>query len=213
MGWALGDGQEHGDDPAWDTAEADALYTLLETQVVPEFYARDAQGIPTRWVERMRRSMATLTPQFSANRTVRQYTEDYYLPAATRYAQRATNQGAAGAAIVQQRQQIASEWEKLEFGEVQPEAVANGYLFHVALRLGTLTPDQVLVELYAQGPNGTAAQRIPLQPDAAPAADGHLHYQALVSTQRPASDFTARILPAYEGIAVPLEDQHIRWQR
>ena len=213
VGWALGDGQEHGDDPAWDAAEADALYTLLETQVVPEFYARDAQGIPTRWVERMRQSMATLTPQFSANRTVRQYTEDYYLPAATRYAQRATNQGAAGAAIVQQRQQITSEWDKLAFGEVQTEAVANGYLFHVALRLGTLTPDQVLVELYAQGPNGTAAQRIPLQPDAPPAADGYLHYQALVSTARPASDFTARVRPAYEGIAVPLEDQHIRWQR
>jgi starch phosphorylase len=213
VGWALGDGQEHGDDPAWDAAEADALYTLLETQVVPEFYARDAQDIPARWVERMRRSMATLTPQFSANRTVRQYTEGYYLPAAARYAQRATNQGAAGTAIVQQRQQLASEWDKLEFGAVHPEAVANGYLFHVALRLGALTPDQVLVELYATGLNGVDAQRIPLQPDAAPAADGYRHYQALVSTPRPASDFTARVVPAYEGIAVPLEDQHIRWQR
>ena len=113
---------------------------------------------------------------------------------------------------MQQRQQIASEWDKLAFGEVQTKAVANGYLCNVALPLDTLTPDQVLVEFYAQGPNGTATQRIPLQPDAHPAADGYLHYQALVSTARPASDFTARILPAYEGIAVPLEDQHICWQ-
>ncbi|WP_242434758.1 alpha-glucan family phosphorylase [Hymenobacter amundsenii] len=140
VGWALGDGREHGNDPAQDAAEAEALYSLLETQVVPEFYARDAQGIPARWVERMRRSMATLTPQFSANRTVRQYTEDYYLPAAARYAQRAANQGAAGAAIVQQRQLIASEWNKLEFGEMQTETVANGYRFRVALRLGALPP-------------------------------------------------------------------------
>ena len=47
VGWALGDGQEHGDDPAWDTAEAEALYARLEHEVVPEFYSRDAHGIPT----------------------------------------------------------------------------------------------------------------------------------------------------------------------
>ena len=58
VGWALGDGQEHGDDPAWDAAEADALYDLLEREVIPEFYTRDEQGIPTAWVARMRESMA-----------------------------------------------------------------------------------------------------------------------------------------------------------
>ena len=213
VGWALGDGQEHGDDPAWDAAEADALYTLLETQVVPEFYARDAQGIPTRWVERMRQSMATLTPQFSANRTVREYTEGYYLPAATRYQQRAANQGAAGAAIVELRQKIGSEWDKLGFGEVQTEVVANGYLFQVPVQLGTLSPDNVVVELYANGLNGEAALRIPLVPDAVVSADGHYHYQALVATTRPTNDFAARLLPQYEGVAVPLEEDRILWQR
>ncbi len=60
VGWALGDGQEHGDDPAWDAAEAEALYGLLEREVIPEFYARDHNGIPTAWVKRMRESMAQL---------------------------------------------------------------------------------------------------------------------------------------------------------
>ena len=50
VGWALGDGQEHGDDPAWDGAEAQALYDLLERKVIPEFYTRDKKGIPTDWV-------------------------------------------------------------------------------------------------------------------------------------------------------------------
>jgi hypothetical protein len=66
VGWALGDGQEHGDDPAWDAVEADALYDLLEREVIPEFYDRDPRGIPTAWVNRMRESMAGLTPRFSA---------------------------------------------------------------------------------------------------------------------------------------------------
>src|SRR5271157_1530972 len=52
VGWALGDGQEHGDDPAWDAAEADTLYDLLEREVIPEFSARDQSGIPTAWVAR-----------------------------------------------------------------------------------------------------------------------------------------------------------------
>ena len=81
VGWAIGDGQEHGDDPAWDAAEAEALYALLEQEVIPAFYTRNATGIPTAWVARMRESMARLTPHFSANRAVREYTEQYYLPA------------------------------------------------------------------------------------------------------------------------------------
>ena len=54
VGWALGDGEEHGDDPAWDTIEAEALYDLLERKVIPEFYAHNEQGIPSAWVARMR---------------------------------------------------------------------------------------------------------------------------------------------------------------
>jgi glucan phosphorylase len=64
-----------------DAAEAEALYNLLEQQVVPEFYSRDEHGIPTAWVACMRESMARLTPRFCANRTVRQYTESHYLQA------------------------------------------------------------------------------------------------------------------------------------
>jgi glycogen phosphorylase len=67
VGWAIGDGREHGDDPSWD-AEAESLYAILETEVVPEFYSRDEHGIPRNWVARMRESMARLTPVFSTNR-------------------------------------------------------------------------------------------------------------------------------------------------
>ena len=109
VGWALGDGREHGDDPAWDAVEADALYELLEREVIPEFYARDEQGIPTAWVARMRESMARLTPRFSANRTVREYTEQHYLPAATAYHLRMANKGAIGRQIVAWRTQSGTE--------------------------------------------------------------------------------------------------------
>ena len=81
------------DDPAWDAIEAEALYDLLEREVIPEFYTRDEQGIPTAWVKRMRESMAQLTPHFSASRSVREYTEQHYLPAAAAYRARAADKG------------------------------------------------------------------------------------------------------------------------
>ena len=96
VGWALGDGKEHGDDPAIDAIEAEQLYNILEQQVVPEFYNRNEKGIPTRWISRMRESMSQLTPRFSADRTVREYTEKHYLPAATAFLDRSANKGDKG---------------------------------------------------------------------------------------------------------------------
>ena len=72
VGWALGDGAEHADDPARDALEASQLYDILENQVIPEFYSRDENDIPRRWVARVRESMAQLTPLYSANRSVRE---------------------------------------------------------------------------------------------------------------------------------------------
>lgn len=94
-GWALGDGEQHDDDHAWDASEARSLDELLEREVIPDYYARDDQGIPVAWVARMRRSMAELTPRFSSSRAVRGYTERPYLPAAAAYRERGTTVGAA----------------------------------------------------------------------------------------------------------------------
>ena len=125
VGWALGDGKEHGDDPAWDAAEAEALYDLLEREVVPEFYTRDANGIPAAWVARMRESMARLTPRFSANRTVREYTEQHYLPAAAAYRGRRRRQGRHRPEIVNWRHELEQKWPDVAFRRSNVETTAS----------------------------------------------------------------------------------------
>jgi len=110
VGWALGDGQEHGDDPAWDAVEADALYNVLEREVIPEFFSRNGNGIPTAWVKRMRASMALLTPRFSADRTVREYTEQHYLPAANAFQQRSASNGTFGRQVIDWRHGVDQKW-------------------------------------------------------------------------------------------------------
>jgi len=214
VGWALGDGQEHGDDPAWDAVEAEALYGLLEREVIPEFYTRNKQGIPTAWVARMRESMARLTPHFSASRTVRQYTEQHYLPSALVYRERAADKGAAGRRMVNWRQTLAQKWDTIRLGDVKVETKGKQHVFAIQIYLNDLNPKAVRVELYANGLNGGAAVRQTMKQgrQLAGAIIGYV-YNATVSATRPATDYTARVLPHYDGVAIPLEANHILWQR
>jgi starch phosphorylase len=214
VGWALGNGRDVGDNPSWDGVEADALYDLLEREVIPEFYARDANGIPTAWVKRMRESMARLTPQFSAARTVREYTEQHYLPAATAYRARTANQGALGRQIVEWAHRLEQKWAAVRFGDVKVETESEQQNIEAQIILAELEPNAVRVEIYADGINGGAPVRQQMQHvhPMESSSGGHV-YGATVSTARPASDYTARIVPNLDGVAIPLEDAHILWQR
>jgi len=214
VGWALGDGQEHGEDSAWDAAEADALYDLLEQEVIPEFYTRDDNGIPVAWVARMRESMAQLTPRFSANRTVREYTEQHYLPAASAFLERSANKGAEAMQIVNWRKSLEKLWPTLRFGEMKIQTEDNQHLYEVQVYLNDLNQDAVRVELYADGINGDVPVRQEMKPvrQLTGSLGGHI-YGAAVSADRPATDYTARLIPLCSGVAVPLESPQILWQR
>jgi glycogen phosphorylase len=214
VGWALGDGQEHGSDAAWDAAEADALYDLLEREVIPEFYTRDASGIPTAWVKRMRESMTRLTPRFSATRTVREYTEQHYLPAATAYHLRIANKGALGRQMVDWQHSLEQKWATLHFGEMKVETHGERHVFEVQVFLNGLDPEAVRVELYAAGVMGRAPVRQEMRRvrPLAGASGGYV-YSAAVSVARSTGDYTARLIPHCDGVSIPLEDARILWQR
>jgi starch phosphorylase len=210
----LGDGQEHGEDPAWDAAEAEALYDLLEREVIPEFYARDGESIPTAWVARMRNSMASLTPRFSAERAVREYTEQHYLPAAAAYRERASNQGAVARQIVDWRHAVDAKWDSLRFGDWRVETSAGQHAFEVELLLNDLDPKALRVEIHAEGIGGGEPVRVEMQcAQAMPGASGRSVYRAAAPATRPAGDYTARAIPHCAGVAVPLESARILWQR
>jgi starch phosphorylase len=214
VGWALGDGREHGDDPAWDAAEAEALYRLLEREVIPAFYTRDQRGIPTAWLARLRESMARLTPHYSANRAVRQYTEQYYLPMAAAYRQRAADGGALGAQLLSWQRALAQHWSKLRFGELQVETVGDQHRFRVQVYLDDLPPEAVQVELYAEPLADEPPVRQPMRREQplVGALHGYL-YSAGVPASRPAHHYTPRIVPCHAAAAVPLEASPILWQR
>jgi starch phosphorylase len=213
VGWAIGDGQEHGDDPAWDHADALALYDVLEREVIPGFYARDAAGIPSAWVARMRESMARLTPMFSSLRAVREYTEQCYLPACTLYRQRLADQGAKARQMLDWRRALEQHWGSLRFGELKVAPSAQGHVFEIELALAGLAPDCVAVELYADAAGEDSAFRQPMIRAPAATNSGAYVYGCTVTGNRPATDYTPRVIPHFDGVAVPLEAGRILWQR
>ena len=214
VGWALGDGREHDNDPAWDAIEAEALYDLLEREVIPEFYSRDEQGIPRAWVALMRESMARLTPRFSTNRAVREYTEQHYLPAASAYRERAADKGAVGAHVVDWQHALEQKWAALRFGEVKVDTDGEQHVFEAQVYLDELDPELVRVELYANGTDGAPPERVEMKRvrQLVGATNGFA-YRAEVPSARPATDYTARLLPNRDGVAIPLEHARILWQR
>lgn len=211
VGWALGDGKEHGDDPAWDAAEAEDLYALLEREIVPQFYARDDRGIPVAWVARMRESMARLTPAFSTNRTVRQYTEEHYLPAAAAYYERSADGGKGASDLLAWTRGLDRHWSAIRFGSLTVESQGGQFIFAVQVYLDELDPDAVNVELFADKKDGIFRQKMDRGQPLVGSMHGYL-YSARVPANRPANEYTPRIVPNRPGAVIPLEANQILWQ-
>ena len=158
--------------------------------------------------------MARLTPRFSASRTVREYTEQRYLPAATAYRERAAGKGAAGRNIVNWERALKERWATLRFGEVKVRTNATQHIVEAEVYLANADPSSVRVELYANGIDGGGPIRQEMtRVQSAAGEPGRVIYQASVTATRPATDYTARIVPRFAGVAVPLEAGPSLWQR
>jgi starch phosphorylase len=215
VGWALGDAAEHGEDPAWDRQEAEALYALLEQDVVTAFYERDAQGLPQAWLARMRESMARLTGQFSANRMVREYTDTYYLPAAAAVRTRATADFSQAREIEHWLEHTRRHWNGVRIATVSREHVSEHLRVDAQVYLDELQPEHARVELYADAevPGGNP-ECIPLQRGESLAGSrGGYRYHAAIPTQRPAEHYSLRVIPAHPHVHWPLETGLVCWER
>ncbi len=208
LGWALGDGQEHGDDPEWDAKEALQLYDLLEQQLIPQFYQRNAQNIPEAWVSLIQESMLRLTPLFCAHRAVRDYTEKHYLPAAKKYKDRLANHGALGKQIALWQRTWKELSSSLQFQDLLISQTGSSYHFSSHIDLGLLDPNSVTIEIYAVG-NPPIRQRMQKQSH----SGSVFLFEAEVPSNRPASDYCPRALPSYAEMNLPLELPCIIWQR
>jgi glycogen phosphorylase len=213
VGWAIGDGELTAE-PAQDHADAGRLYAVLEQDVVPEFYTRDARGIPVAWTARMRASMSSLTWRFSSNRMLRDYLERLYLPMIPLLRERTTDGALACRELQRWHSALERAWHTVHFGNVSARNDAGQQRVTAQVYLGDVDPNSVRVELYADPRRPDEQTVVPMsRGNPIPGAVNAANYEASVPSDRPVADYTPRIVPFHRLARIPAESPLVCWQR
>jgi starch phosphorylase len=214
VGWALGDGREHGDDPDNDKREAEQLYRTLEEQIVPAFYNRNADGIPVGWVAKMRTSMAELTPRFSSNRMLREYVERLYAPALSAFRERSGNHASKSVSLCQWKKSLQINWSKIHFGNADFRTEYGQYSYRVPVFFDGIDSESIAVQLYAETQDGENPEIYDMARDerVSEPEKGYF-YSVRLPARRNISDYTPRVVPLFEGAVLPIEANQILWKQ
>jgi starch phosphorylase len=220
-GFAIGHGEEYADAEYGDRVEAQALYRLLEDEIVPLFYDRDADGLPHAWIHRMKRSIATVGPTFNTGRMVEEYTERLYEPAARRFAAMTGDGLAAARTLCAWKSRITAAWPAVRIEKVTDEAprpIRSGQEVVVGaeIHLGELHPADVAVEVYYGRLRGGAAiedgAALPLRHAANLEGGRHRFEGAIPARESGEHAFAVRVSPHHEALPDPFATRLLAWQ-
>jgi starch phosphorylase len=213
-GWAIPSAASVADPGRRDELEAAAFYTLVETQVAPRFYARDPDGVPTRWVEMVRHTLKSLGPRVLAGRMVRDYVGQLYTPAATSAARLAADGHAGARELAAWRSRVLAAWPGVRVQHVESSGVGD------TPELGSMLSLRAEVELAGLAPSDVTVQaaygRVDLDNglrDVQTAAmtyvgngDDLHRYEGSVPLEHTGPfGYTVRVLPDHELLATPAE--------
>jgi starch phosphorylase len=220
-GWVIPSADAAGDAGERDALEAAALYDLLEHRVAPQYYERDADGVPLEWTRRVRQTLATLAPQLGADRMVKQYVEELYRPAAEQAALVDADAARGARELAAFDARVRSSWPKVqvvhvESGGVETPHVGDALRLRAHIELDGLSPDDVAVEVvYGRSRSDSSiedARRAVLEPaegdapDAASGASGPGLYTGTVVLDRAGSfGYTVRVVPRHPLLTSPAE--------
>jgi starch phosphorylase len=219
VGWAIGRGETYSDHNYQDQVEAEALYDLLERDIVPMFYKRDASALPRVWIEHMKADISALCNFFNTNRMVAEYTERFYVPCAERYTELAADEMAGAKALAEWRRRIARAWKDVKVEEVEadlPEVpkVGDAIEARAWVELGELTPEDVRVELYlgrvdAEG-HLTDDEAIPMT--FVRSENGRELFEVTTTTKKSGlHGYTVRVLPHHPLLITSFLPGYITW--
>ncbi|MFQ6097948.1 MAG: alpha-glucan family phosphorylase [Armatimonadota bacterium] len=218
-GWAIGRGETYDNPDYQDEVESQALYDLLEKEVVPLFYDRGPDDLPRRWIARMKSAMRRICPVFNSNRMVAQYTEEFYLPAAQRRAELVADGYARARALAAWKARVKAAWPNVRIEQVVDDSAGGlevGATVNVraTVKLAGLSPSDVIVELYhgsldAQG-DIRDAEASPMVCKA-PGADLCAFEGTIECRQSGLRGYTVRVLPNHPDLVSLFDMALITW--
>lgn len=219
-GWAIGSGEEYDNIFLQDQVEAQAIYELLEMEIVPLFYDRTKSDLPRIWVSKMRSCMRTICPVFNTNRMLEGYMADFYVKGAGVWAELTGQNFVRAKELARWKKRVLTNWNKIKIQSIQFEnnqdyPVGAKIPVDVEITLGDLNPDDVLVELYYGQLNTKeefiSSQCIPMHLNGDNRQDIY-HFKGEIecnSTGR--SGFQVRILPKHELQINPFSTGKLIW--
>jgi starch phosphorylase len=221
LGWAIGSGEEYRDTEYQDQVEGEALYDVLEHEVVPGFYERGRDGLPREWIDRMKTSLTELCPRFSMDRMVKQYVDESYVTASERFVALTANDLSRAADLSAWLRQMRVEWNSVAVHEVSvdgtdPRPVGENIGVHARVGLGKIKPDEVEVQLYhgRLGTDSTVIDGLSVPMRLAGVAEGEGAYNFTGEIPCETSGrhaFAVRVLPRHGDIVSAHETQLVCW--
>ena len=218
-GWAISSAEAVEDEERRAELEANSLFDILETQIVPTYHSADPGQVPTAWVAIMKESLRTLAPFVSAHRMVRDYVQDLYLPAAARGAALSSDHLAGAKALAALRERLDASWHQVHVDDVDvDDSIADlGGTRRVTAKvaLGALSPSEVEVQLVAGrvGQSGELEEPVTVaMVDEGAVDDGHRSFAGeapILAAGR--MGVTVRVVPADALVDTPLELGHVAW--
>lgn len=223
VGWAIGHGEVYSDPTYQDDVESNALYDLLEKEIIPTFYDRDKNGRPRSWVARMKNSMLELCPQFTINRMVREYALRVYFPAETRSNEFLGNKAQKAKDLATWKQRLQQNWrdvriESVEAADAVDKKVQVGDDMRVRawVQLGNhLKPEDLTVQIYhgPLDPSGeiTEGEVVPMSFGDEQKGTSCLFSGAIRYFKSGRHGFTVRVLPHHDDLVTPFETGLLHW--
>jgi len=213
-GWAIPTADGVADPDRRDDVEAQAIYELLDRQVLPRFYEVDGDGIPTRWVEMVRATLRETGPKVLATRMVRDYVERLYVPAAGAARSMAAGGYEAARGEAAWRAHVLEHWDGVRVAHVEATGVGEtpeiggGIDLRAEIELPGLAPSDVLVQAaYGRVDDADGLHQVTTLPMAHENSEGSRHWftATVPLTRTGAFGYTVRVLPHSENLAVPAE--------
>jgi len=210
IGWCIGTAKHYEDFDEQDSSDATSMYDLLEHDIVPRFYDRDAKGVPRAWLASIRQSLATLAPTWNVHRMVHEYVDSFYLPGAHRATWLASEKAERARELASALARFYENWPSVHVA-VEDVIVAPGGAMRaeIAAELGDLEPSEVTVQLWVAPSRGEA---FPLAAQFEARRNGLARYNVQVPRETGAdAELVARVLPFHPALAHPFVPNLITW--